>query len=200
MGKINTLFIDIGGVFLTNGWDRFSREKAVVHFKLEKSEFDKLHKEYYDLVEQGILSLNEYLDNVVFYKLRNFTREDFINFMKNQSESYPDMIKWIMDVKKEYNLKIATVSNEGRDLAEYRIEKFNLKSLVDVFIVSSFVYFQKPDPRFYKIALDVTQSDISKVIYIDDRAHLVEAAKALGFTGIIHKSLGETKQLFNTFI
>jgi putative hydrolase of the HAD superfamily len=200
MTKINTLFLDIGGVFLTNGWDRSIREKAIRTFQLNKDEFNDLHKEYYDLHEQGKISLSTYLDKVVFWKKQDFSKFEFEEFMKNQAESYPEMIKWISDIKKEYNLKIVTVSNEGRELAEYRIKKFNLTSLIDTFIISSFVYFQKPDPRIYQIAFDVTQSEISKVLYIDDRAHLVEAASKLGIKGIVHKSHEETKKTFEALI
>ena len=35
MADVNTLFWDNGGVILTNGWDRGSRQKAVEKFHLD---------------------------------------------------------------------------------------------------------------------------------------------------------------------
>ena len=33
--EIFCLFVDVGGVLLTNGWDHHARRRAVKHFKLE---------------------------------------------------------------------------------------------------------------------------------------------------------------------
>jgi len=193
MTIIKTLFVDIGGVLLTNGWDKVIREKTLNEFNLQKDEFDSLHSEYYNLHEQGKISFDEYLDKVVFWKKRDFSKLEFVDFIKNQTRTYPEMFNLILDIKRKYNLTVVALSNEGRELAEYRIKTYDLGSIFDFFIVSSFVYYQKPDVHIYKIALDVTQSHISQVLYIDDRSYLVEAASKLGIEGIVHTSYESTK-------
>ncbi len=195
MARIKTLFVDIGGVLLTNGWDHVSRRTAADKFKIDWEEYDSLHKQYYDIHETGGMTFDEYLTKTIFWKERPFTIEEFRKFAFNQSQLLPGMIDFLIDFKKEYGIRIATVSNEGRDLAEYRIRTFHLARLIDDFFVSCFVHYQKPNPRIYEIALDVTQARKDSLVYIDDRANLVEAAAALGIKGIVHKDLATTKQL-----
>lgn len=193
---INTIFTDIGGVLLTNGWDRNARKRAVINFHLDKEEFDSFHKQYYNQHEQGKLSLDQYLDKVIFFKKRDFSKEEFISFMKSQSEKLPDMIEMYQELKTKHHFRIVAVSNEGRELAEYRIKTFNLTSFIDTFIFSSFVGFQKPDPRIFQAALDITQVPIDNLIYIDDREELADAAKKFGFQTIHHTSYASSKKNF----
>jgi putative hydrolase of the HAD superfamily len=40
---ITCLFVDIGGVLLTDGWGRESRKLAVAHFKLDAAEMEDRH-------------------------------------------------------------------------------------------------------------------------------------------------------------
>ena len=37
---ITCVFVDIGGVLLTNGWDHHARKRAATHFKLELAEME----------------------------------------------------------------------------------------------------------------------------------------------------------------
>lgn len=194
MGKIDTLFLDIGGVLMTNGWDHNERKKACQQFELNEEEFAKRHQEYYDQHEKGEMTLDEYLQKTVFWQTRNFTSVQFKQFMFAQSQPYPEMIQLIRAVKEKYSLKVVIISNEGRELAEYRIQLAQLKSLAEAFFISCFVHYQKPDPRIFHLALDVMQSSPSSVLYIDDRPNLIEAAAKLGIRGIVHTTVAATKQ------
>ena len=141
--EITSLFLDIGGVLLTNGWDREGRRKAIRHFKLNQDETEERHHLTFDTYEVRKITLAEYLNRVVFYEKRDFSRKDFQNFMFEQSQPFPEMISLIQALKKKYHLKIVVVSNEGRELTEYRIRKFKLNAFVDFFISSCFVHFRK---------------------------------------------------------
>ncbi|MFB0569657.1 MAG: HAD family hydrolase [Nitrososphaeria archaeon] len=188
-----TLFLDVGGVLLTNGWDRHMRKKAAETFGLDYAEMNDRHYLTSDVYESGKLSLDEYLDRVVFYRERPFSREEFRAFVFDQSQPYPEMIDLVSDLKARYGLKVAVVSNEGRDLTVYRIQKFGLGAFVDFFIASCFVHCRKPDLDIYRIALDIAQVPPEQVVYIDDRAMFVEVAKSLGIRGIHHTSYGSTR-------
>lgn len=183
---VNTIFTDIGGVLLTNGWDRGCRRKAIDLFKLDPEETEERHHLTFDTYEVGKITLDEYLDRVVFYKKQFFTRKRFRQFMYDQSKPFPEMIALLLQLKKKYGLKIAVVSNEGRELAEYRIKQFNLNQLADFFIVSSFVHFRKPDADIFRIALDTAQVKPSQVVYIEDRPMFVQVAKGLNIHGLRH--------------
>ena len=193
--RVTALFLDVGGVMLTNGWDRKSREAAAKQFNLDLDELNDRHRMTFDTYESGKLSLDEYLNRSVFYKDRPFTPEQFRAFMFGQSIAYPEMIDLIKGLKTRYGLKIAVVNNEGRELNEYRIKAFYLNEFVDFFISSCFVHFRKPDADIWKIALDIAQVPREEVVYIDDRPMFVQVAEGLGLKGIVHshKDVGATR-------
>ena len=197
--RITTLFLDIGGVLLTNGWDRKARGRAVATFHLEGEELDERHHLTFDAYEEGKLSLNEYLDRVVFHKKRSFSREEFRRFMFEQSRPLPDMIELVCRLKERHHLKIAAVSNEGRELTEYRVRQFRLGSFIDFFIASCFVHYRKPDADIYCIALDIAQVKPEEVAYLDDRPLFVEVARGLGINGIVHTGCGPTERELANF-
>lgn len=189
---INTIFTDIGGVLLTNGWDREARKKAIELFKLDAVETEERHHLTFDTYEVGKLTLDEYLQRLVFYKKRNFTPEEFKKFMYKQSKPFPQMISLLKTLKEKYKLKIAVISNEGRELNNYRIKTFGLNTFIDFFISSSFVHFRKPDADIFKLALDVAQVPKQNLLYIDDRPLFVQVAAAEGMKGIIHSDYEST--------
>jgi putative hydrolase of the HAD superfamily len=184
--SITTIFTDLGGVLLTNGWDRGSRRKAIEFFDLDPEETEERHHLTFDTYEVGKITLDEYLSRVVFYKKRKFSVEDFRHFMFSRSKPFDDMIGLVKKIKRKYKLNVAVVSNEGRELAEYRIKKFRLNEFVDFFIVSSFVHFRKPDADIYRIALDTAQINAKQVLYLEDRPMFVQIAETLGIKGLHH--------------
>ncbi|HSB34760.1 MAG TPA: HAD family phosphatase [Nitrospirota bacterium] len=196
---ITTLFLDIGGVLLTNGWDRSARRLAALKFSLDLTEMDERHHLTFDTYEAGKLTLDEYVARVVFYEERSFSRDEFKRFMFDRSEPYPDMIDLVRGIKARHGLKIAAVNNEGRELSLHRIKTFNLNSFIDCFISSSFVHYRKPDADIYRTALDVVQASPSQVLYLDDRAMFVDVARGLGINGIHHKSYETTKAAMEAF-
>lgn len=187
------LFLDVGGVLLTNGWDRSMRKRAAEVFGLDGNEMDDRHHLTFDTYELGKLTLDEYLDRMVFYKERRFSREEFKEFMFAESRPFPEMLDLIRGLKRAYDLKIAVVSNEGRELTTYRIQKFGLAEFVDFFIASSFVHFRKPDADIYRMALDVAQVPLDRVVYIEDRLMFVEVAQGLGIRAVHHIDFESTR-------
>jgi putative hydrolase of the HAD superfamily len=190
---VTALFLDIGGVMLTNGWDRRAREAAAKQFGLDLAEISDRHRMTFDTYESGKLSLDEYLSRVVFYEERPFTMEQFREFMFAQSVAYPEMITLVRELKAKYGLKIAVVNNEGRELNEHRIRQFRLNEFVDFFISSCFVHFRKPDADIWRVALDIAQVPLEQVVYIDDRPMFVQVAEGLGIRGIAHKKYEQTR-------
>lgn len=198
--SIDTLLIDIGGVLLTNGWDGKSRKKAIEQFELEAEEVDALHHLNFDTFELGKMSLDDYVRRVFFHRPRSFTLQQFKNFMFQQSQPHSDMIhmidelKTIAELKKAEGIKVVAVSNEGRELMDYRLEKFDLRSIIDTFVVSSYVHLRKPDKEIFRLAIDLAGSHVDKAVYIDDRIAFVEVANELGIAALQHTSLEKTKE------
>lgn len=196
---ITTLFLDIGGVLLTNGWDRIARQAAADKFNLEFSEMDERHHLTFDTYEEGKLSLKGYLDRVVFHRERPFSHEDFRNFMFSQSQPFEEMLRFTRALIDRHHLRAVAVSNEGRELTEHRIAKFDLASMIDAFISSCFLNVRKPDVEIYQIALNVSQARPDEVVYIDDRTMFVEVATDLGINSIKHESFESTREELASF-
>jgi putative hydrolase of the HAD superfamily len=190
--QITTLFLDVGGVLLTNGWDHHARKRAAANFKLELAEMENRHHLTFDTYEDGKLTLEEYLDRAVFYKKRLFTRAQFRHFMFAQSKPYPEMIALVAQLKGRHGLKVAVVSNEGRELNAYRIRQFKLDRFVDCFISSCFVHLRKPDADIFRLALDISQAPSRQVLYIENTPMFVQIAEGLGIRSILHADYRST--------
>ena len=187
-----TLFLDIGGVLLTDGWDRRARGRAAKAFKLDGAEMEERHHMTFEIYEEGKLTLDDYLDLVVFCQQRPFTRPQFRRFMHSQSKPYPHMIALFTRLKDRYGLKVIVVSNEARELNDYRIRRFKLTELVDAFISSCFVHVRKPDVEIFRLALDIAQTPARQVVFIDNTLMFVDVAKGLGIRSIHHTDYRST--------
>ena len=155
---ITCVFLDVGGVLLSDGWDHHARKRAATKFRLELAEMEDRHHLTFETYEEGRLTLEEYLGWVVFYQKRPFTRAQFRRFMFAQSKPYPEMIELVAQLKVRHGLKIVVVSNEARELNSHRIRKFKLYEFVDLFISSCFVHVRKPDADIFRLALEIAQT------------------------------------------
>ena len=189
---VTTLFLDVGGVLLTNGWDHLARRRAAKNFKLPWAEMEDRHRLVFEIHEEGKLTFEEYLGRVVFYQKRPFSRAQFRRFMFAQSKPYPKMIELVAQLKARYGLKIAVVSNEARELNDYRIQKFKLDGFVDSFISSCFVHVRKPDADIFRLALDIAQAPARQVVYIENTPMFVRIAEGLGIRSILHTDYRST--------
>jgi putative hydrolase of the HAD superfamily len=163
------------------------------HFKLSWAEMEERHALTFETHEEGKLTFEEYLDRVVFYEKRPFTRTQFRRFMCAQSKPYPEMIELIAQLKLQYALKIAVVSNEARVVNDYRIRKFKLDELVDFFISSCFVHIRKPDADIFRLALDIAQTPARQILYIENTPMFVQVAEGLGIRSILHTDYKSTR-------
>ena len=189
---IKYLFVDIGGVLLTDGWSYEFRKLAANKFKLNHEELETRHNQAFDTYELDKLTIDEYLNRVVFYQKRSFTAAQFQEFMFTQSKPYPKMIELVSQLKERYNLKVIVVSNEARELNSHRIRRFKLNRLVDFFISSCFVHIRKPDADIFRLALDIAQTPARQVVYIENTPMFVQIAEGLGIRSILHTDYSST--------
>ena len=190
--RITTIFVDVGGVLLTNGWDHHARRRAAKNFQLPWAEMEERHRLVFETHEEGKLTFEEYLGWVVFYQKRSFTRAQFRSFMFAQSKPYRKMIDLVAQLKIRYGLKVAVVSNESREVNAFRIRKFKLDQFVDTFISSCFVHIRKPDVEIFRLALDIAQAPAQHVVYIENTPMFVQIAEGLGIRSILHTDYKST--------
>ena len=196
---ITTLFLDVGGVLLTNGWDHHARRRAARKFHLKWPAMEERHALNFAAHEEGRVTFGQYLNRVIFYKKRPFTRSQFRLFMFAQSKPYIKMIEMVRNLKARYALRIAVVSNESREVNAYRIHKFKLDGFVDTFISSCFVHARKPDVEIFRLALDIAQASPRQVIYIENTPMFVQIAESLGIRSILHTDYKSTRAKLASF-
>lgn len=178
------IFFDVGGVILTNGWDRPARRTTVERFGINFAEFDARHQRVVDDFEIGRLTLDEYLDRTVLYEPRPFDRAAFRDAMYGQSRANPESLALLADLCRSGRFWAATLNNESRELNQYRIDRFGLREYFSAFFSSCYLGVRKPDPAIYRLALDVAQRRPGDCIFVDDRPENVAAAAAVGMQGI----------------
>lgn len=187
MAKIRATFWDCGGVLLTNGWDEHARERVIKHFGLNFDEVERRHPQANDLWERGRIDVHEYLRETVFYARRAFSENEFFLKMRDVSQVlYPGMIEFLRALRAQGSRDNSTymLSNESRELMEYRIPTFGLSGLFDAYLVSAYIALRKPEPAFFQCALDISQRQPDECVFIDDREENLEGARQLGIQGI----------------
>ncbi len=190
---IRALFWDIGGVLLSNAWDRTERAEALQHFNLEPDEFHSRHEMLVSSFERGKITLDEYLDRTIFYRERPFTPQAFRDYMLGLSKPFPENLQFAQSLHDSGKYFMSTINNEARELNYYRMEKFELRKIFRLFISSCFVGLRKPERDIYRLALETTQVPAEECCFIDDRALNLECAAKLGMHTIQIQSLEQLK-------
>ena len=193
MPAIRAIFWDVGGVLLTNAWDRSERAQALEKFHLDLDEFHSRHELVVSSFERGKISLDEYLDRTIFYTPRSFTRDQFREFMFSLSLPYPEVLAFAQSLTASGKYFMGTINNESRELNGYRIETFGLRKIFRLFISSCFVGLRKPEGDIYRLALETTQFLGIECCFIDDRALNLECAAQMGMNTIQMQSIDQLR-------
>ena len=186
---ITTIFFDLGGVLLTDGWGHDSRRAAAEKFGLDWEEYSDRHEKVGHAIETNRMSLEQYLDRAIFYRPREFSREEFRAFIFAQSQPKPDSIEIVAQLADSKNHFLATINNEVLELNLYRLEHFGLRRYFPVFFSSCFLGLRKPDEAIYRLALQVTQQAPATCIFIDDREVNLECPRELGMSTILFRDV-----------
>jgi len=194
MGEVTAVFWDVGGVILSNGWDRAARAEAAKKFGLDWEDFQDRHELASPAFETGQITLDTYLQRSVFYRKRAFTREEFVAFIFAQSEEFPESRAILSALAQTRKYLLATINNEPRELNIRRIEQFNLRREFEAFFSSCFVHIRKPDEAIYRLALEVTQRRPEECLFIDDRALNLESARQMGMRTIHFENAAQLRQ------
>ena len=191
---ITTIFCDVGGVLLSNGWDRVARRKAADAFGFDWEEYQDRHELAGEAFEIGAITLEQYLRRTLFYRARGFTMEEFRDYMFAQSVPFPDSLAVIGELARSGRYLMATLNNEELELNLYRIEKFVLRDIFSFFLSSCFLHVRKPNEEIYRMALQIVQRPPSECLFIDDRRLNLESAGALGMRTLLFESAEQLRR------
>jgi putative hydrolase of the HAD superfamily len=189
--NIKHVFFDIGGVLATNGWDRGSRKLAVEKFGLDAEGFESRHDAMAGPLDEGTVTLSEYVKFTVFNVPRPFSADDFIAFIYAQSVPFQETIEIARAVAEGCTYWVMTLNNESDELNRYRIKQFGLDAIFDGFLSSCWLGLRKPTLAFYQRALNIAQADPASSVFIDDREQNIIPARGLGMNVIQYQSASQ---------
>jgi len=190
---ITTIFFDIGGVLLTDGWGHVSRRAAADKFGLDWDEYSERHEKVAHAIETNQLSLEAYLTRTIFFRPRSFSREEFCKFIFAQSQPYPETIEIARRLATSQKYFTATINNEIFELNIYRLQTFGLRNIFPVFFSSCFLGIRKPDEAIYRLALQVAQRKPEECLFIDDREVNLECPREMGLQTILYDSASQLR-------
>ena len=191
---IRTLFWDIGGVLLTNAWDRSQRDAAMAKFHLDPVEFQDRHEMVVSSFERGKISLDEYLDRTVFYRARSFTKDALKMYMYSLSQPLPGTLELARSLAASGKYRMATINNESREMNRYRIDTYQLAEIFSYFVSSCYVGLRKPEKDIYRMALEISEAKPEECCFLDDRSLNLECARQIGMHTIQVQGAGQVRE------
>ncbi|KAA6461246.1 HAD family hydrolase [Acidobacteria bacterium AB60] len=199
MFPFDVILFDVGGVLLTNGWDRCERSHLMERFHLDPQEFERRHREANDPWERDVISAREYLDFTIFHEPRGFTHEDFLEALLAESVLLPDGgLGILQELAASGKWMLGTLNNEAREPNEYRFSRFGLRDYFDVAFSSCYMGLRKPQPIMYRHALDILGKPAERVLFIDDRNENAAAAAAAGMKAIRFEGAAQLRRELQT--
>ncbi len=185
MLPFDVILFDIGGVLLTNSWDVRERAAAAQHFQLDGAYLESRHAEIVELWERGGMTMGAYLDVAVFDEPRSFSRDEFVTWMLDQSKLLPDSAMNVLrGLAASGRYLTGALNNESRELNEYRMKAFGLRSHFDVALTSCYIGLRKPDLAMYRRAIDIVGRPPERILFIDDRPENVAGARDAGMVAL----------------
>lgn len=192
MFPFDVILFDVGGVLLTNGWDHCERADVLAKFGLDKAAFEARHAKANDAWERDLLTAREYLDATVFYEPRNFTPDDFLQALFEQSVPLQDgALDILQELAASGKWMLGSLNNEAREPNDYRFQRYGLREYFDVAFSSCYVGLRKPEAAIYRRAVDVLGRPAERILFIDDRRENAAGAAAVGMK-TIHFSGADT--------
>ena len=194
MPKITAIFWDIGGVLLSNAWDREQRQRTLKQFHLDDVEFESRHEMLVSSFERGKITLQEYLERTIFYRPRSFTLDAFKKYMFSLSQPIPETLQLANELSRSGKYLMSTINNESKELNLFRIQTFGLCEIFSLFVSSCFVGLRKPEEAIYRLALDITRKPPEECCFIDDRPLNLDSASRLGMHVIRMENVEQLSQ------
>lgn len=173
---IKVILIDFFGVICPDLTDEWLKDKAGANGRIsranikaidDRADLDKISdKQYYRELAKATgfeaQQVEDYFnDNIIINKVIIGTLKKLIN-----------------------HYKIIMISNSNSTMLRNIIANYELCDYFDEILISGEVGYMKPQPEIYQLVLDKFNLKPSEIIYIDDRAQNIEAAKQLGIDSI----------------
>ncbi len=200
--SIRTIFWDMGGVVLTNGWDRSQRTRVLSRLGVDLKAYEALHEQANYYWERGLITAREFFSQTVLNVNPDLDLCFETLWPQVCAESkvlHPECLDMLAELKQQGRYRLATLNNESRELNEYRLDAFMMRSLFDYFICSGYVHEMKPLPGIFRSAIDISGFEARTALFIDDKEENCKAAESLGMFAIRFESPDQLCAAFHEY-
>ena len=190
-GSIRTVFWDMGGVVLTNGWDVDQRARVLKRLKVNLEAYEEMHDRANYYWERGLITAEDFFSQTVLRPNAHLDLTFDILWPQVCAESkvlHPECLDILAELKQMRRYRLATLNNESRELNEYRLDAFKLRSLFDYFICSGYVHEMKPMPGIYKSAIDISGFEAADCLVYRRQAGKLRCGGCAGMNAIVFQS------------
>jgi FMN phosphatase YigB (HAD superfamily) len=188
---IKTIFWDIGGVLLANGWDRNQRHRVLTSLGVNLTAYEAVHDEVNYFWERGLMTAQEFFAKTVIDTNPDLhlTFEKLWPLVCSESRVlHQGSFDILAALKNSGQYRLATINNESKELNAYRLDTFGLRQYFNYFICSGYVHEMKPLPDIYRAAIEISGHPPETALFIDDKQENCEAARSFGMNAIHFES------------
>ncbi len=195
--SIRTIFWDLGGVLLTNGWDPQQRARVLSSLGVDLTAYEAVHDSANYFWERGLASAQDFFQETVLRpnpRLNLSFAELWPLVCAESKILHPECFRILSTLQAAGRYRLATLNNESRELNQHRLDVFDLRRYFDYFLCSGYLHEMKPAPGFYRYAIEISGQLPSTSLFIDDKPENCAAARALGMRAIVFESPEQLKR------
>ena len=163
-------------------------------FHFSEAEFESANLEKRKAMKAGLPDTDFWLD---------FARKNEIQLPKDWAQKYTAALKEsvgadpkmyvLIDQLKEKGVRVGMLSNID-DRYTKLIRDFGFYKPFEPCLLSCEMGLEKPDPKAYELLIKTINLPANEIVFIDDKAENVEAAKKLGIDVILFESLPQLRE------
>ena len=176
---LTTLFCDVGGVLVEVPWVSTARTLAP-RLGMEEAQVFRLLTRLSMELDRGEITLRQYHLELEGSVRREVPYRLFSDALDSALKKIAPVWGPVRDIKASGAMEVVALSNMSREVWSSLQKKFRIGSLFHFSVLSFEHGVLKPDPRFFKLALDVTGASPGESLFVDDSVENVRAAKSLG--------------------
>lgn len=185
---IKTIILDVGGV-LVQTVDTSKRHPWEARLGLSKGQ---LTDEVYSMEPADFATIGLTTDEIIWKDLekRFALSDEDIGQMKEDFYSGDRLnVEFYIFVQSlKYKYKIALFTNAWENARHVYINRYHLDQITEEMIISAEVGLEKPDIKYFELALGRLNTLAENALFIDDTLENIKAAKELGIHTILFKT------------
>jgi putative hydrolase of the HAD superfamily len=196
MGQIKTVLFDLGNVLAVIDFHKFWSSLGFLRPE-DIAPFADGYTSWTRQFECGFVSTNEYLTGLQSVFGRRFNAEQleqaFANIIQEPVDGMMDIVK---RVSREH--RTALVSNTNEIHYKVSLEKFDVLGILHKHYLSHKMYVMKPAHDFYDAIINDQKIDPPELLFIDDIAENVNAAKSAGMQAVKFDNPAQLEEILKT--